>query len=195
MEDMLTQQYVWTIQNESFWYRRAQVSVDQNNAAQFWRVSYSAITRVERDRNETLTSETKKWVVRELMRQLLQDTKPKDVPSSFRQHVGLPAQQAKVVDFLDSITVTIDEWTNLKTATLITEEQKIMNTTAFATKHFVYGQDTTNMTEEQLIEAIKKIEAEIANLGAVKTKSKKIAERTAELETMLAAVVTVLDAK
>lgn len=95
---------------------------------------------------------------------------------------------AKATDLLDTIE-------RVKTAILITEEQKIMNATAFATKHFVYGQDTANMTEEQLIEAIKKIETEIANLGAVKTKSKKIAERTAELETMLAAVVTVLDAK
>jgi hypothetical protein len=51
------------------------------------------------------------------------------------------------------------------------------------------------MTSGQLIDAIKKLEAEIADLKAVKTKSEHIKKRTAELDGMRINVVEVLDAK
>lgn len=70
-----------------------------------------------------------------------------------------------------------------------------VNTIPFATRHEIFGQDTRHMSEGQLIEAIKKIEGEIANLGLVKTASKKIEAKKAELTTMLASVVEILDAK
>lgn len=77
------------------------------------------------------------------------------------------------------------------------QEEPAMNQTtpAFETRHFVYGLDVANMSAGQLIEAIKKIEAEIADLKLVKSKSEHIKKRIAELEDMLAKVVQVLDAK
>ena len=68
-------------------------------------------------------------------------------------------------------------------------------TVAFETKHYVYGMDVANMSSGQLIDAIKKLEAEIADLKGVKAKSEHIKKRIAELEGMLAKIVEVLDAK
>ena len=68
-------------------------------------------------------------------------------------------------------------------------------TVAFETKHYVYGMDVANMSAGQLIDAIKKLEAEIADLKGVKAKSEHIKKRIAELEGMLVKIVEVLDAK
>lgn len=66
---------------------------------------------------------------------------------------------------------------------------------AFETRHFVYGAEVSSMSEAQLINAIKQIEAEIADLKAVKTKSSRITAKVKELEDMLAKVVEQLDKK
>ena len=68
-------------------------------------------------------------------------------------------------------------------------------TVAFETKHYVYGMDVANMSSGQLIDAIKKLEAETADLKSVKAKSEHIKKRIAELEAMLVKIVEVLDAK
>lgn len=80
--------------------------------------------------------------------------------------------------------------------TLSTHEEIPMNPTpvnnsavAFETRHF------SSMSEAQLINAIKQIEAEIADLKAVKTKSSRITAKVKELEDMLAKVVEQLDKK
>lgn len=67
--------------------------------------------------------------------------------------------------------------------------------TAFETRHFVYGTDVNQLGESQLIDAIKRLESEIADLKSVKTKSTKLAAKIKDLESMLAKVVEVLDAK
>lgn len=98
----------------------------------------------------------------------------------------------------------IDERNNVTPATetpqpIQQEEAPVNQTTqavpAFETKHYVFGQDVSNMTEGQLVDAIKRIENEIADLKTVKTKSTKITAKIAELNVMLAKVVEVLDAK
>ncbi len=175
--DMLTTQYAWTVQSDGRWYREASAAWDHNNPQQFDRVCWSAVGRVCKQLDESLTGDWIQWIVNELRRQFIQGkidcSSP--VPSLFRADV-VKAHSARE---------------NLFT----TQEIKIMNATAFSTKHFVYGQDVTGMTEEQLIDAIKKIEAEIANLKTVKTESKKITDKIKALEVMLGSVVAALDAK
>ncbi|MBX9922240.1 MAG: hypothetical protein K2Y33_20805 [Mycolicibacterium frederiksbergense] len=101
----------------------------------------------------------------------------------------------------DVMTAFIDERNNAtpapETPQPIQQEEPPVNqtTTAFETKHYVFGQDVSNMTEGQLTDAIKRIENEIADLKTVKTKSTKITAKIAELNAMLAKVVEVLDAK
>lgn len=111
-------------------------------------------------------------------------------------------------DLRDVMTALIDERINernnatpaTETPQPIQQEEAPVNQTtqavpAFETKHYVFGQDVGNMTEGQLVDAIKRIENEIADLKTVKTKSTKIAAKIAELNAMLAKVVEVLDAK
>ena len=68
-------------------------------------------------------------------------------------------------------------------------------TPAFETVHYVYGTDVATMSDEQLIEAIKQVEGEIAKLDVVKTASKKIDAKKAELKDMLAKIVETLDGR
>lgn len=82
---------------------------------------------------------------------------------------------------------------------LTTEKEEIMNTqtsvVAFETVHYVYGTDVAKMTDDQLVDAIKQVEVEIAKLDVVKTKSKKIDAKKAELNDMLAKIVETLDGR
>ena len=100
-----------------------------------------------------------------------------------------------------AVMTTLIEAGQLATSpTPVEQEPAPMNQTAstavaFETRHYVYGMDVANMTSGQLIEAIKKLEAEIADLKGVKAKSEHIKKRIAELDGMLAKVVEVLDAK
>ena len=68
-------------------------------------------------------------------------------------------------------------------------------TVAFETVHYVYGTDVATMSDEQLIEAIKQVEGEIAKLDVVETESKKIAAKKTELKDMLAKIVETLDGR
>lgn len=65
---------------------------------------------------------------------------------------------------------------------------------AFETKSYIRGTEVSKLTTEDLIAAIRTKE-EIAGLGQIKTKSKAIAKRIADLEAQLAQVVEVLDGR
>jgi hypothetical protein len=187
--DELTQNYVWTIQNERDWYSSQREALAFNSYPAFNRATSEWITRVNRRdcSGEMLLTEERSFIAYTL---LLEFMKERVVPSRFTPFLDAAEK------FLQTIHGEIEpEPKPSNDAESITKEQEIMNTTAFATKHFIFGQDTTTMTEDQLIEAIKKIEAEIANLKLVKTASKKIGARVEELNAMLANVVAVLDAK
>lgn len=66
---------------------------------------------------------------------------------------------------------------------------------AIETKTVIFGQDAATLSETDLINAIKKVEGQIATLKEVKTSSKKIAANIKELEDQLQAIVEVLDAR
>lgn len=77
-----------------------------------------------------------------------------------------------------------------------TQEEIIMTqatTVAFVTKSYIYGKDVEQMSEGELISAIRSVEAEIGSLKTVQTPSKKIAAKIAELEDMLKKIVATLD--
>lgn len=81
--------------------------------------------------------------------------------------------------------------------TLAEPEKETIMSTQINIKNvtFINGVDVTDMTDAQLIEAIKKVEAEIATLKAVGVKSTKIAAKITEAEATLAKVVEILDAR
>lgn len=76
-----------------------------------------------------------------------------------------------------------------------TQEIPMSNKVEFKTVTYINNVDVTTLSDEQLIDAVKTIENEISDLGAVKTKSKKIEAKIAEAQTTLAKVVEVLDAR
>lgn len=67
--------------------------------------------------------------------------------------------------------------------------------TPFEVITFVYGSDVKSMSEEQLIDSIKRAEADIAKLNVVKTASKKLEAKKAELQAAIDKMVEALDAK
>lgn len=70
-----------------------------------------------------------------------------------------------------------------------------ISTPAFETRHFVNGRDVKGMSDNELIEAIRRLENEIADLKTVKTKSKAITKKIEELGDMLSKTVEILDAR
>jgi hypothetical protein len=75
------------------------------------------------------------------------------------------------------------------------KETNIMNTTPFSTKQYVFGIEVSTMTEDQLIDSIKKIEKEIAELSTVKIISTKVKQNIGKLHEALRSIVAILDAK
>jgi hypothetical protein len=67
------------------------------------------------------------------------------------------------------------------------------NTIAIDTKTVIFGQDASIMSDAQIIDAIKRVEAQIAALKEVKTTSKKIGKNIKELEKQLDVIVAVFD--
>lgn len=75
------------------------------------------------------------------------------------------------------------------------KEEPMYNTVEIKTITYINNADVTKLTDEQLIDAIKTIENEIAALKAVKTKSTKITAKITEAQDTLAKVVAVLDGR
>lgn len=74
-------------------------------------------------------------------------------------------------------------------------EEAMCNTITIVHKTLINSVDVTTMSDEQLIDAIKKVEKEIEELKSVKTKSKKIAAKVQEANDTLAKLVELLDAR
>lgn len=66
---------------------------------------------------------------------------------------------------------------------------------AIEVRTIIFGRDANSMSDQELIEAIKRVEGQISSLKEVKTSSKKIASSIKELEKQLEGIVEVLDAR
>ena len=66
---------------------------------------------------------------------------------------------------------------------------------AIETRTIVFGRDAATLSDNELIDAIKRIEGDIAKLGEVKTESKKIKSNIKELKDQLSKIVEILDAR
>ena len=61
--------------------------------------------------------------------------------------------------------------------------------------NLIFGQDATTLSDDELIEAIRKVENQITSLESIKTKSSKIAARVEALKEQLEKIVTILDGR
>ena len=203
--DYLTTQFVWPVQNEADWYLETRDALREGDVASFIRTSLRWLRKVVRvnyrpnDYEKAICvcilwhqadgdMERFHYVVRNL-------TQFPAYYCSALETLGLvgksaaPQSEPQVATHNDPVAA------NNEVESETIKEQAMNSAPAFVTKSYVFGVDVDTMSEGQLIDSIKKIEAEIADLNTVKTKSKKVASKIEELEAMLAKVVEVLDGK
>ena len=76
------------------------------------------------------------------------------------------------------------------------EEHDMSNKTEPLTEmNLIFGQDAATMSDDDLIEAIRKVENKITSLESIKTKSSKIAARVETLKVQLEKIVNILDGR
>ena len=193
LTDWLTTQCVWAIQSEGDWYHKAQAACNEGNFGKFRRLCGTFINRIERMQGEKLQGIGWAYVVLELWTQMggAPDKALTD-PGTLGGEI-----QIEIATHFESATCHLDRVaTNLET--IMKEKPMSVTTnpnTAIETKTIIFGQDAASMSEGQLIDAIKKVEGQIAALKEVKTSSSKIAGNIKELEKQLDAIVAVLDAR
>lgn len=191
---MLTTQYVWTLQNDVVWHNKARAAITRNDPDTFDRVTLGTLAKGIRAGDlDGIIGDWTRWIVAELRIQMLREMPY--VPKAFMKYLSEEERLNIETDHSDDAPSALPVSTPKDIIMNTTSNSSSVNTIPFATRHEIFGQDTRHMSEGQLIEAIKKIEGEIANLGQVKTASKKIEAKKAELTAMLASVVEILDAK
>ena len=201
-QETLFSQYVLSIQNEGEWYNRAMLALDKDNFAQFRRVTRRYRKAIANNRMEPMPNDDNRdYIYTELWKHLdgstrgflnRTDVQPRSSyiklfqtpPTSYEAATGMPEVQPT------KITIEIIQE---KDTTMNTNIANAVPSVAFSTRHYVYGVDIDNMSENDLINAIKNVEYEITDLTGVKTKSKRIEKKIAELRGMLASIVEQLD--
>lgn len=197
-EDWLTAQYVWAIENESEWHKEVNLPVQIGRFGEFRRRTANYINAtsklIDDDRSGYKKLKDIDWAFIVLTLWLDKGGSPADVlvdPGALRpvyKHLLQPNQGTA------SVESVVKEQPN----EIETQEEIIMTqatTVAFVTKSYIYGKDVEQMSEGELISAIRSVEAEIGSLKTVQTPSKKIAAKIEELQDMLAKIVGVLDGK
>lgn len=182
----LHRQYVLSLINDGEWYQACRHHFD-GTLAEVPKTTFQFTGRIAYSLGEELRTEDRAFIYLELA-----------------TYYGVP--QVAMRDAMSGIlrtamTALISNDAPVPTPTETTqppqqEEAPVTQSApAFQTKHYVYGQDVANLSSDQLIDAIKRIENEVADLKVVKVKSTKIAAEIASLNSMLTEVVAALDAK
>lgn len=193
--DEITAQYVWAIQSDSGWYHKATDAAKLGDYGKFRRHTGNFINRIARQQNENISGVEWAYVLLELWAGLgckredcFKD--PGTLQAHYEELLCVECDKRPTEHHLDRVATNIETITKENPMTIATNQN-----VAIETKTIIFGMDAANMSEQQLIDAIKRVEGDIAKLKEVKTKSKKIAANIAELENNLAQIVAVLDAR
>lgn len=192
-ENWLTTQYVWAIENERGWSDEVSGLAQQGRFGEFRRRTANYINTIHklvaRDHDCAKPKEIE-WAYIVLSLWLNKGGDPSKVatdPGVLKPHY------AELLQDVDNVPASHETEVPNETET---QEEITMNqaaTVAFVTKSYIYGKDVEQMSEAELIDAIRSVEAQIASLKMVQTPSKKIAAKIAELEDMLKKIVATLD--
>lgn len=178
-----------TLENEGELYQRTQMARDNGNFISFRsHVNHWVTSRFDTKERTPLTPDKRCEIFAELWYRQVGNV------DAIRSHLpALPSHYTEVIKKYEPRDNAPDLSTTLKES----EMNPTPNTLsiAFETRHYVYGHDIKNLSADQLIDAIKRVENEIETLKSVKTKSKHITGRIKELETMLNEIVAALDSK
>jgi hypothetical protein len=183
-EDFITAQYIWALENEHVFVTKAQHEAERGNFYQFTRLVRTYVDPLRAYLHDIPTSVEWAFIYIELWHRM-GGHKPDyswHVNDADKYHVS----KRLIAEYLANQSTQSTE---------TTEETNMSNKITFKTVTYINNADVTALTDEQLIDAIKTIEREIADLKGVATKSKKIEAKIADAEATLAKVVEVLDAR
>lgn len=198
-QEVIEREFILPIENDSKWYSDTREAVQHGQYEAFANICYDYADLILRRTGMSTTSSTSR---RSDTCMLNVKTR---VALQLWEREGVPDFLVMDKETLSSHRVLVREISRLesKRTTRVTqpqpeqtESETIVNTTpAFQTKHYIFGQDVSAMSTSQLIDSIKRVEKEIADLKAVATTSTKIGAMVEDLTSMLTKIVEVLDAQ
>mgnify|MGYP000154895278 CR=1 FL=1 len=206
--DHMTVQYVWALENDQVFMARAKHEVERGNFAQFRRLVGSFIMPIRKMLDEAqahaLSGTEWSFLYIELWHRLR--GKPHDFSHSNNQ-AEYDYQMDRLAEGGCCLTRRgVERTVRNEITAQQTSGENTMNDNyakspcatatlrpAFETKSYIFGNDVEHMSEDALISAIKRVEEQIADLKAVKTKSTKIAANIAKLQDQLGSIVAELD--
>ena len=184
-EDFITAQYIWALENEHVFVTKARHEAERGNFYQFARLAkrYAGDVAAILDDEPSLFEWA--FIYIEMWHRM-----GGEYPDCFWHSDNADK-------YLNSKSLVAQAMATKQPThpTETTEEINMSKQITFKTITYINNADVTALTDEQLIDAIKTIEREIADLKGVTTKSKKIEAKIADAEATLAKVVEVLDAR
>ena len=187
-EDFITAQYIWALENEHVFVTKARHEAERGNFHRFTSLvqSHTRDLRMQLDDNPTSVEWAYLFIE---MWSRMGGYHPDDTDGEWK------AYDSSKYNYNKRLVAEEMAAKQPTQSTETTEEINMSKQITFKTVTYINNADVTALTDEQLIDAIKTIEREIADLKGVTTKSKKIEAKIADAEATLAKVVEVLDAR
>lgn len=209
--DHMIEQYVWTLENDSIFVSKAKHDIERGNFNLFRDLCGAHIKSVRQQIGENFAGALsgtewaflylETWVrlggFNILMSNLYYD---KDVMFQLKrlESVGLGVARAGVIKRATTKNPCAEVFFSEPQPCVLAEPEKeipMSNKIIIKNVTFINNVDVTSMNDDQLIDAIKTIESEIADLKSVKTKSAKIAAKILEAQGTLSTIVELLDGR
>ena len=184
-EDFITAQYIWALENEHVFVTKARHEAERDNFYQFTRLVQTYTQQLRRHLDDVPASVEWAYIYIEMWHRM----------GGHQPNYGWHSDNADKYHISKRLVAEEMAAKQPTQSTETTEEINMSNKITFKTVTYINNADVTALTDEQLIDAIKIIEREIADLKGVTTKSKKIEAKIADAEATLAKVVEVLDAR
>jgi hypothetical protein len=213
-KEFLITQYIWALENEQVFVTKAQHEVERGHFFQFSTYVQYYTRDLRRELQDVPKAVEWAYLFTEMWSRMgghapnyAWHSKDADIyhqqKRRLAEHAATtltnPCAEVSLGQYLQEVTQlcqAVDTLTSQPISQFeTTKETPMSNKVIFKTVTFINNVDVNTLTEEQLIDAVKTIEREIADLKSVATQSKKIAAKIADAEATLAKVVKVLDAK
>ena len=199
--DYAHNQYYIAIINDGPWYDKLQKLLKQDNVKGFSNEVDFCIARLCSKYSLDELSITEKVYVRlTAMRYMLSKSEAKELfekePILHNNYVEF-CRTNKMIWLIDNLLdlPVVKAKPQPETPQPETTQEKTMASVEIKTITYINDADVTKLTDAQLIDAIKTIEAEVADLSGVKTQSAKIKAKIDSMNETLAKVVAILDAR
>ena len=198
-EDFITTQYIWALENEHVFVTKARHEVERGHFCRFNGYVQFYIRDLRRELDDVPSDVEWAYLFTEMWARM-EGHAPnygwhsQDIDSYHLQQ-RLLAEHAATPSTNPCAEILLSKLQPCVLASEPEKEEPMSNTVEIKTITYINNADVTKLSDEQLIDAIKTIENEIAALKAVKTKSTKITAKIAEAQDTLAKVVAVLDGR